>query len=782
MLWKILTLMVTAAAAAVLLSSGVSASPGAQATTEVVVTMKAPPLAAFGRSLQSAAHAAYRTRLLAAQGELARRITAAVPGSRVRWRYTHVLDGLAIVVPHSDVGSVSAVPGVDRVWPNVRYHALRVVGGPQQIGADQLWGPNLETAGNGIKIGIIDDGLQATHRYFNPTGYTYPPGFPKGQTALATPKVIVQRTFAPASPAYQYANVPFDPTQSFHATHVAGIAAGEPTVVGGQAISGVAPNAYLGNYKALTIPTPGFGLDGNSAEIAAAIDAAVGDGMNVINLSLGEPEVEPNRDLVVAAIDGAAAAGVVPVVAAGNDFGDFGYGSVSSPGNAPGAITVAAVNSRDVIADFSSAGPTPVSLGMKPDVAAPGVDVLSSLPASHGTFGTLSGTSMATPHVAGAAALLEERHPTWTVPQLKSALTQSGDPVHTANGGEAFATREGGGIVDLPRADNPLLFAYPSSLTFGSLAAGGTRSVAVSLTDAGGGAGDWAATVEVQTGSGQVAVAPSVAVPGTLPVTATAGRDPGDVAGFVVLTRGTDVRRIPFWFAVSPPSLAGSRRLLTRPGLVAGTTAGGTSRVSTYRYPTGGDVTYPGPERAFKVRITGHPANFGAVTLTGHAVPHVVFDGGGNRLAGYAGLPIDLNPYRNLFGRTVPVAGAVLPAAGLYDIVFDTRSAAGAGRFTFRWWVNDVTPPKLRVTSTVGGITVAATDAGSGVDPASLIATLDGTAITPQFSQGAFHIHVRKGSHSLALQVGDYQESKNMEDVPPILPNTATLRATVRVR
>ncbi len=173
----------------------------------------------------------------------------------------------------------------------------------------------------------------------------------------------MQRTFSAASSTYRYANVPFDPTQSFHATHVAGIAAGEPTVVAGQSISGVAPNAYLGNYKALTIPTPGFGLDGNSAEIAAAIDAAVGDGMNVINLSIGEPEVEPKRDLVVAAIDGAAAAGVVPVVAAGNDFGSFGYGSISSPGNAPGAITVAAVSSRDVIADFSSAGPTPSRSG-----------------------------------------------------------------------------------------------------------------------------------------------------------------------------------------------------------------------------------------------------------------------------------------------------------------------------------------------------------------------------------------------------------------------------------
>jgi len=67
--------------------------------------------------------------------------------------------------------------------------------------------------------------------------------------------------------------------------------------------------------------------------------------MNVINLSLGEPEVDPSRDLVVRAIDAAAAAGVVPVVAAGNDFSDFGYGSVSSPGSAPDAITVAAVDS-----------------------------------------------------------------------------------------------------------------------------------------------------------------------------------------------------------------------------------------------------------------------------------------------------------------------------------------------------------------------------------------------------------------------------------------------------
>ena len=156
----------------------------------------------------------------------------------------------------------------------------------------------------------------------------------------------------------------------------------------GTIISGVAPNAYLGNYKALTIPTPGFGLDGNSAEIAAAIEAAVSDGMNVINLSLGEPEVDPARDIVVHAIEGAAAAGVVPgdrrrqrlhrlrlrlrVVAGQRARRDHGRRTSRHATS---------------IADFSSAGPTPTSLQMKPDVSAPGVNVLSSLPVEPGDLG-----------------------------------------------------------------------------------------------------------------------------------------------------------------------------------------------------------------------------------------------------------------------------------------------------------------------------------------------------------------------------------------------------------
>ena len=102
----------------------------------------------------------------------------------------------------------------------------------------------------------------------------------------------------------------FDPVESAHATHVAGIAAGnaDTPAPGGVKVSGVAPRAYIGNYKALTVPTDAdVGLDGNAPEIVAAIEAAVADGMDVINLSIGEPEIEPSRDIVALALDAAAA-------------------------------------------------------------------------------------------------------------------------------------------------------------------------------------------------------------------------------------------------------------------------------------------------------------------------------------------------------------------------------------------------------------------------------------------------------------------------------------------
>jgi hypothetical protein len=768
-------------AAAVLCLSGAAFGRSTQATTEVVVTLEAPPLSAFGaRNLASASRA---RQLAAAQAAVEHNVEAAIPASHVRWRYRTVLNGFAVVVPASEVDRLEHVPGVARVWPNVRYHAL-LDRSTRIIGADKLWGPGLDTAGNGIKIGIIDDGLDATHPFFSPAGFSYPAGFPKGQTALATPKVIVQRTFVPATPKWKYATRPFDPENSFHATHVAGIAAGDNGVEAapGRALSGVAPRAQIGNYKALTIPTPNFGLDGNSAEIAAAIEAAVNDGMNVINLSLGEPEVEPSRDLVVRALAGAAAAGVVPVVAAGNDFDEFGFGSVGSPANAPAAITVAASTKIDGIAGFSSGGPTTVSLTMKPDVTAPGTEILSSLPVNRQVWGTLQGTSMAAPHVAGAAALLKQRHPSWTPAQIKSALVQTGSPVRTDSGAEALATRQGGGRVTLTRADAPLLFAAPTGLAFGMLRSGQSATRTIALTDAGGGAGQWSVSTVVQDRAATV-TAPTVAtVPGQVAVRAVAGASQGDVAGFVVLTRGADVRRVPFWLAVTQPRLAGSpRAALRRPGVYSGTTVRKPSRVTVYRYPV--TSSYPGPESVYRVSIGRGAANFGVAVLSGRAVPHIVFGGDENHLAGYTALPLALNPYLSSYGTSRPISGAVLPASGPYDIVFESRSAAEAGPFTFRYWVNDTKPPALRVVGASGGrIVVAATDGGAGVDPASITVNVDGRSARTTFRNGRITIVAARGTHRLLVQASDYQESKNMEDVPKIRPNTAALTTTVRVR
>ena len=190
------------------------------------------------------------------------------------------------------------------------------------------------------------------------------------------------RAFAPATTTWRHARSPFDPLESEHGTHVAGIAAGNLTpapVQGRGALSGAAPRAYIGNYKVLSTPS-NFGLIDNAGEVIAGIEAAVRDGMDVINMSFGEFETDPARNVVDQAVDGAAAAGVVPVAAAGNSFGDFGRGSIGSPATASRAIAVAAATKSDVLADFSSSGPAALSLRMKPAVSAPGASILSSVP------------------------------------------------------------------------------------------------------------------------------------------------------------------------------------------------------------------------------------------------------------------------------------------------------------------------------------------------------------------------------------------------------------------
>jgi len=765
--------------------------PARGAFVEVILTLDAPPLARGGE---------VRT-LSAVQGNVEAGLARTVPGLTVQHRYSTVLDGLTVRLPQSELDRLQSVDGVTKVYPEVTYHSLRSTT-PSFIGAPALWGSKLASAGQSVKIGIIDDGLDRSHPFFKARGYHMPRGFPKGNKRFTDAKVIVARAFAPRSPKWKYARRPFDPLKSEHATHVAGIAAGNyRTRALGSRISGVAPKAYIGNYKVLTIPDGAFGLNGNSAEIVAGIEAAVRDGMDVINLSLGEAEIDPSRDIVARALDGAAAAGVVPVVAAGNDFEDLGAGSVTSPGSSARAITAAAENQDGpFIASFSSGGPTPLSLRMKPDVTAPGEDVLSSVPRRAGLWASFSGTSMAAPHVAGAAALLRQRHRGWTVEQIKSALVLTGKPVLGPGGVEVDTTREGGGTIDLVRADRPLLFAAPTSLSFGFVRPGGASTLQVSLSDAGGGAGEWTVTATLQqpAGGASVTVPPVATVPGPIVITAAAAPAASEAThtGFVVLQRGSDRRRIPFWFRVAAPKLGLAQTTpLTHTGAYQGDTRGRPALVNSYRYPDdaralGVERTLTGPEQVFRVSITHPVANFG-VAVTGDArsnvVPRVVRAGDENQLLGEMGLPFNGNPYLPAYRTPMPIAGAVLPAAGAYDVVFDSGTAAGAGSFTFRFWMNDTTPPRLKLVSTRGGrLHVRAVDAGAGIDPQFVRFSVDGRVRSARYNPGRSEITaslkgLRRGRHRFTLRVSDYQEPKNMENVPKILPNTSRLRAAFRV-
>jgi hypothetical protein len=220
--------------------------------------------------------------------------------------------------------------------------------------------------------------------------------------------------------------------------------------------------------------------------------------------------------------------------------------------------------------------------------------------------------------------------------------------------------------------------------------------------------------------------------------------------------------------------------------------------VSRYRYPEtprgiGVTTTLTGPERVFRFRIAKRVANAGVVITQlgrGSAVePRIVAGRDENRLTGYAGLPVNHNPYMDEFREPLGAAAVLSPALGEYAVAFDSATRAGAGAFTFRYWVDDVTPPTVRLRSrnVARGtpLTVAVTDAGAGIYPGSIRVVIDGSSVRATLRGKRLSIPTRSlsaGSHRLRVRVSDYQESKNTENVARILPNTRWMTATFRVR
>ncbi|CAM3827478.1 S8 family serine peptidase [Isoptericola cucumis] len=304
--------------------------------------------------------------------------------------------------------------GVEKLWLDGQVQ-VDLDESTAQIGAPTAWDAGVD--GTGTTVAVLDTGVDVAH------------------PDLAG-KVVAEENFSTsATPADGHG----------HGTHVASTVAGTGAGSDGRR-SGVAPGADLLSGKVLSDAGTGYDSD-----IIAGMEWAAGAGADVVNLSLGGGPTD-GSDPLSSAVDALSADhDVLFVVSAGND-GPRGW-TVGTPGAAASALTVGAVDRADVLADFSSRGPRLGDLAVKPDLTAPGVGIVAARAAGTGLgdpvddlYTAANGTSMAAPHVAGAAALLAAQHPGWSRAQLKDAL------VSTAATGAGTPYEQGGGRVDVARA------------------------------------------------------------------------------------------------------------------------------------------------------------------------------------------------------------------------------------------------------------------------------------------------------------------------------------------
>ena len=221
-----------------------------------------------------------------------------------------------------------------------------------------------------------------------------------------------------------------------HGTHVSSLIVGSGAGSDG-ARRGIAPEADLISGKVLA--GDGFGQE---SWVIAGMEWAAAQDADVVNLSLSSPPADGD-DLVSEALDRlSATTGTLFVAAAGNrgNLGANPY-TIGSPGVAASALTVGAVDAAGKQAIFSSEGPTRGTYRLKPDLSAPGVNLLGARAGARdgNLYVAMSGTSQATPLVAGAAALMLQQHPDHTWKQLKADLTTRADARRSSTAGPTVA-------------------------------------------------------------------------------------------------------------------------------------------------------------------------------------------------------------------------------------------------------------------------------------------------------------------------------------------------------
>ncbi|MFJ9505870.1 S8 family serine peptidase [Streptomyces anulatus] len=487
-------------------------------------------------------------------GDTARRAPLTPRGAE-RGAALDVIDGLALkadkkraaafwadlTAPRSRSGA-----GLKKLWLDRKVQAS-LDKSTKQVGADLAWAAGYD--GTGAKVAVLDTGADAEH--------------PDLQG-----RITASENFTDADST--------DDRQG-HGTHVASTVGGSGAASGGKN-KGVAPGADLMVGKVLNDSGSGA-----ASWIIAGMQWAVDSKADVVSMSLGSAEPTDCTDpMSLAAEELGKNKDTLFVVAAGN-LGPS-LNTVSSPGCAPGVLTVGAVDRDDTTANFSSRGPAIVSHTLKPEIAAPGVAISAAAAGGRGSeaYRSMSGTSMATPHVAGAAAVVKQRHPEWTAQQIKAALVSS---ARSAVPGDVRET--GGGRLDVDRAIRTPVLGAPA-------VQGGTfnwpqdksdrTTVAVPYTNTSGKPVTLSLKVAGVTGNDGSAVRSTIASLGRKSVTVPAGATVevplalapdarltaaqyGDVTGRVLATGAGGVKTsTPFSLYVAPETVTLRVKLVDRTG------------------------------------------------------------------------------------------------------------------------------------------------------------------------------------------------------------------------
>ncbi len=601
-------------------TDGSTASAGID-TNSAIVQLKGDPLSTYVKTkpapgkkidFNGSAVKSYRAQLNALRNDFKQWLKQNAPAAKVTGEFDIALNAVAVQLNGTPLSALASAPMVNQAQYEGLYTPQAIDPDLTLINAFTAWGAGggagagVRADGSRVRVGVIDTGIDIDSPCFNDSGYSYPAGFPKGDTAFTNKKVIVAKIF------YNKANVQGltpDAVQA-HGTHVSGTVACD-----------------YGLTNATTT------VDGTLVGYGVLGVAPGADGMDIVNMSIGGSHGKSGNvgfeDLLMNAIDDLDQAGMISAVAAGNS--GPGFNTVESPGAAARALTAGAVTvghfigvnvtvggtnyaaavgqfgptapvsgplsvvatdgcsplsglaakialiargsctfstkirnaqtggavgvvirnnvggppismaqdgtpnqptipgvmvsnttgvtltglggsattidatktyvqalaTSNVLAGFSSRGPTDVDFRVKPDVTAPGVNVLSSIPSSGPEscvpafaapcWAFFQGTSMATPHLAGSAAVVLARHPSWPAWAVRSAVVNTADEnvLQTSNGAccDLDVNDVGSGRENLSSAVGASLALDPVSVSFGAVPSGsgqtGSRQVTV---------------------------------------------------------------------------------------------------------------------------------------------------------------------------------------------------------------------------------------------------------------------------------------------------------------